>query len=331
MKRKLFIHVGPHKTGTTLIQKILLDNQSELLKNGLFYPKNYVRIFGHHHFRDLIKDRALTNHDHDFFKDIKSNVLLSSEDFISFSVDDFKYLKSSFADFDINIIYSWRRSSLKMYSIWQEIVKHGKSISFFEFYHEHLARPGQSYMLSADLQVSRFVNVFGQHNVHLIDYDKSCLDNNLLDVFFSIIGCEYKSSYLDGSKNRISSNVSLNPYDTEIIRVLNSLMADKYNLVGNVVRETYLENHSALDFDLLSKLTDMMKEHVVELSVGDYFIDKRVEKIMSDKFSSRFINLDKKTYQNIIHIVKDNWLLNQNSFGLLNELAEQLNEKVKNA
>ena len=263
MKRKLYLHVGPHKTGTTLIQKVFLDNQSELLKNGLFYPKNYIRIFGHHHFRDLIKDRAVTELDKDFFKDIKSNVLLSSEDFISFSVEDFKYLKETFSQFDINIIYSWRRSSLKMYSIWQEIVKHGKSISFFEFYHEHIARPGQSYMLSADLQVSRFVNVFGQNNVHLIDYDKSSKDNNLLEVFFSIIGCEYKDSYLEGSKSKISSNVSLNSYDTEIIRVLNALMADKYNLTGNTVREIYLEYHSDLDGDIILKLTDLMNMHVV--------------------------------------------------------------------
>ncbi|GGP50237.1 hypothetical protein [Shewanella saliphila] len=329
MKRKLFLHVGPHKTGTTLIQKVFLDNQSEILGNGLLYPKNYIRIFGHHHFRDLIKDRALSQSDHDFFKDINSNVLLSSEDFISFSVDDFKYLRDSFEDFDINIIYSWRRSSLKMYSIWQEIVKHGQSISFFDFYHEHLAKPGQSYMLSADLQVSRFVNLFGKSHVHLIDYDKSCADKNLLELFFSIVECEYKPSYLDGSKNKMSSNVSLSPYDTEIIRVLNALMAEKYNLVGNVVRETYLENYSDLDSDMMSNLTGIMKNSMIELPVGDYFIDKRVEKIMTEKFIDRFINYDKKSYKSIVNIVRDNWLLNQNSFALLNQLATQLNEKVK--
>ncbi|MCT8985752.1 hypothetical protein [Shewanella phaeophyticola] len=185
-------------------------------------------------------------------------------------------------------------------------------------------------MLSADLQVSRFVNIFGHDNVHLIDYDKSCADNNLLASFFSIVGCEYKPEYLDGSKSKISSNVSLNPYDTEIIRVLNSLMAEKYNLVGNIVRETYLENYSDLDGEILVKLTNIMKTMLVELSVGDYFIDKRVERIMSDKFSDRFVNFDNNVYKNKICIVRENWLLNKDSFSLLNELADQLNEKVKN-
>lgn len=34
---KLYLHVGPHKTGTTLIQKTMLDNQGLLLQQGVFF------------------------------------------------------------------------------------------------------------------------------------------------------------------------------------------------------------------------------------------------------------------------------------------------------
>lgn len=36
---KLYLHVGPHKTGTTLIQKTMLDNQGLLLQQGVFILK----------------------------------------------------------------------------------------------------------------------------------------------------------------------------------------------------------------------------------------------------------------------------------------------------
>lgn len=326
MKRKLFLHVGPHKTGTTLIQKVCLDNQGELIKSGIFYPKNYVRIFGHHLIRDLIKGKELSKSDSDFFKEIDSDVLLSSEDFISFSVKDFEYIKTFFSDFDIHIIYSWRRASLKMYSIWQELIKHGKSVSFFEFYHEHLAKPAQSYMLSADLQIERFAKVFGIKKVHLIDYDKAAKDKNLLELFFSIINCKYSEKYLEKSESKVSSNRSLNPFDTETIRILNKIMSSKYGMHGNDVREAYLAHYSELD---ITELHQIMKTQVTTLPVGNYFIDKKTERVMYSKFKENFINFEQAQYKSSITLIQDSWLMNPEAITLINNLADRLHEKVK--
>ena len=47
-KRICYIHVGPHKTGTTSIQWFLQQNRAELLKHGYFVPESGNVHGGHH-------------------------------------------------------------------------------------------------------------------------------------------------------------------------------------------------------------------------------------------------------------------------------------------
>jgi hypothetical protein len=47
-KRVCYIHVGPHKSGTTAIQWFLQENRAELLKHGYFVPESETRRGAHH-------------------------------------------------------------------------------------------------------------------------------------------------------------------------------------------------------------------------------------------------------------------------------------------
>src|SRR5439155_1360736 len=47
-KRVCYIHIGPHKTGTSSIQWFLKENRMELLKYGYFVPESGARHGGHH-------------------------------------------------------------------------------------------------------------------------------------------------------------------------------------------------------------------------------------------------------------------------------------------
>ena len=47
-KRVCYIHVGPHKSGTTSIQWFLQENRAELLKNGYFVPESETKRGAHH-------------------------------------------------------------------------------------------------------------------------------------------------------------------------------------------------------------------------------------------------------------------------------------------
>ena len=47
-KRICYIHIGPHKTGSTSIQWFLKENQAELLNHGYFVPKSEAKHGAHH-------------------------------------------------------------------------------------------------------------------------------------------------------------------------------------------------------------------------------------------------------------------------------------------
>jgi hypothetical protein len=47
-KRVCYIHVGPHKSGTTSIQWFLQENRAELLKLGYFVPESETKRGAHH-------------------------------------------------------------------------------------------------------------------------------------------------------------------------------------------------------------------------------------------------------------------------------------------
>jgi hypothetical protein len=47
-KRLCYIHVGPHKTGSTSIQWFLQENAAELLKHGCFVPESETKRGAHH-------------------------------------------------------------------------------------------------------------------------------------------------------------------------------------------------------------------------------------------------------------------------------------------
>src|ERR1043166_9545550 len=47
-KRICYLHVGPHKTGTTSIQWFLQENSAEMLAHGYFVPESETKRGAHH-------------------------------------------------------------------------------------------------------------------------------------------------------------------------------------------------------------------------------------------------------------------------------------------
>jgi hypothetical protein len=60
-KRVCYIHVGPHKTGTSSIQWFLQENRAELLKYGYFVPESETRRGAHHALVGKLCGQALRN------------------------------------------------------------------------------------------------------------------------------------------------------------------------------------------------------------------------------------------------------------------------------
>lgn len=319
----LFLHVGPHKTGTTLLQKFCLDNQANLFKSNLVYPKRYMNIFGHHGFRDLVDSQTLTADDVDFFHD-EHDFLLSSEDFISLGKQKFEYLRSTIKHKNIVVLFAWRRASLKMYSIWQETIKHGASESFYSYYHNHLARPSHSQMLSADLKLNMFSQVFGKENVKVLDYDASAQNNSLLEDFVQLMGLDWDDKFIRADDNANAVNRSMDFTDIEVIRVLNHIFKHNHSKVGSWVRLQYAKNTQRLNESGLVQLKALIAKYETELTVGNYFIDNRCEKIMLDKFHGNMMNYKPVSSVKKIKIASEEWIYELQAQSILKELTDTL-------
>jgi hypothetical protein len=61
-KRVCYIHVGPHKTGTTSIQWSLQENRAELLKHGVFVPEGERKHGAHHAIVEKLCGQELGGH-----------------------------------------------------------------------------------------------------------------------------------------------------------------------------------------------------------------------------------------------------------------------------
>lgn len=54
--KRVFLHIGRHKCGTTSIQKTLYQNRSKLLESGFYYPETGVRVAAHHYIAEALRD-----------------------------------------------------------------------------------------------------------------------------------------------------------------------------------------------------------------------------------------------------------------------------------
>jgi hypothetical protein len=319
----LFLHVGPHKTGTTLIQKFCLDNQAELFKSNLVYPKRYLKIFGHHGFRERLQNQSLGKEDLDFFQE-NHDFLLSSEDFISLHKNSFEYLRNTIKSKNIVVLFAWRRASFKLFSIWQETVKHGATESFYSYYHNHLARPAQSQMLSADLKLDTLCRVFGKQNVKVLDYDASNSNDSLLADFVGALGLECSESFVMADNNPNAVNRSMDIADIEVIRALNHIFAKQDGRTGSWLREQYAKHQVILNELGLNELKAIISANLNELVVGNYFIDNRCERIMTERYQSNILNYKAMSEPKKIQLANDNWIFDIQAQAILNKMTDVL-------
>ena len=325
---KLFIHVGPHKTGTTSIQKFLLDNRVLLFKDNLVYPKRHSTIFGHHGYRQLIQDKTLDKEEVEFFNE-PHDFLLSSEDFISLNKADFEYLRETITSKQIVILFAWRRASFKLYSIWQETIKHGGTDTFYAYYHDHLARPGQSQMLSPDLKLNMFSQVFGKDNIRIIDYDAAAKQDDLLPVFCSTMERKWRGDFVTPEKNVNALNRSMDIADIEVIRALNHLFKSHWGITGADVRVAYKEQHNLLLENGLERLKAVIGQHETQLTVGNYFIDNRAEKLMNERYRDQIVNYQPLSETKSLKLVNPDWMFEKEAHAILEGLAGTLKSKLE--
>jgi hypothetical protein len=140
-ERRVYLHIGAPKTGTTYLQAVCARNRDALRSAGVLYPD----AFGDAHHK-AVWDLRETPDQREGTKGIdgswerivdavnaaESTVLLSSEHFVFALRRQVERALSSF-DAEVHVVYTARDLVRQVPAVWQERVKNQKTVTYREF------------------------------------------------------------------------------------------------------------------------------------------------------------------------------------------------------
>lgn len=149
--KKLFLHIGFNKTGSTSLQKNLALNSGRLLQQGILYPNAPKEPFMQHwqhvplaaavpgrqvHWLNQKKRKTLDQAYSSLFDSLEGQdyeaLLISSESFgaLDMQLEKIKWLQERFAGFDVTVVAYIRRQDSYFLSTYQEGIKAGQHQPF---------------------------------------------------------------------------------------------------------------------------------------------------------------------------------------------------------
>ena len=297
-EKRLVLHVGPHKTGSTSLQYGLLKSQKTLNELGFTYPEMGLEQFAHHRIYTMLNNPdksvgaafldGLTKSVGD-----ADTVILSSEDFIYLPEFRLQELKRAFVGYRIEIVI-FIRSPVDLWpSHWQELIKHGWTHTLLEYIGSYSGWTDtiDASIMNPFVQASKFARVFGRDSIRMFSYD-NMVDSkkDIYDVFWTnILGISAAPPIVERRK----LNESLNGTMIEVLRSLNehhqSISGAK---PSNFVISRYQPQRAAIeDTAGYKEFARAFEAHAVTLNLDNtQELFRNRERMLINNFGSRIEN-----------------------------------------
>ncbi|MFI3157871.1 MAG: hypothetical protein QX199_17120 [Methylococcaceae bacterium] len=179
--KKIFVHVGTHKTGSSAIQKFLTQNRDNLIKYN--YRYDFIPEEGiNHSTLDFVNKGQELQLDNNF------NYIFSSEDlYINFEcIKCFLLDKSN--EFEIKIIIYLRRQDIMKQAVYNQIVKMGHFAE--KIYQDH------HYNLDYSVFLGKMSKLFSKRNIIVRPYESSQFyGGSIYADFLNILGLKLSSDF----------------------------------------------------------------------------------------------------------------------------------------
>lgn len=226
-RKKLVLHIGTHKTGTTYIQNVLARNAARLLQAGILYPKSgqihnaHFKLcwkLRHPDFKDAALDaipewRGLMDEIRTSTADI---AIVSAEEF-AFSITP-KRLADLKAHFDVQIICFVRSPDTFVQSFYNQFVK-DFSTRETRTLTQYLAEE-TTFFLANRPMLEKWIDVFGRPAVTVCSFENATRNGELFREFFKALDLTVPPG-LQSPTPDILQKVSLPPDALEYLRLSN--------------------------------------------------------------------------------------------------------------
>ena len=248
MSRRVYLHVGTPKSGTSYLQDTLARNRAVLERQGI----DYLHTRTGDHFEaalDLIGERwageekgAQGQWDSLVLEARKArrDILVSHEILAAATPDKVARALASFPDHEAHVIVTARDLGRQIPAEWQERVKHRGRLAYGSF----LSRLHRNYRRSAEpmwfwrvQHLPRILATWGAdlppERVHLVTVPPSGGPRDALwNRFAGVIGLDPHAGYVEST----TTNASLGAAEVTMLRRLNIALAER-----RVPRETYVD------------------------------------------------------------------------------------------
>lgn len=225
MNKKIILHIGTNKTGTSSLQSFLANNPTFLNRHGFIYPKFGQIYCGHHEIAHGLSNERVhgvkmkpksgqdfLNKINNLYKDHPDHtVILSSEAFYANNkpLNIAKYLDG----FDVKIICYFREYISYISSWYQQYVSDsnffGNINNYFDKIKDYTEYQGFA---------NQWVNVFSSNNFIAKSFDRTSLyKKDIIHDFFKILGVDK----INFNQKLYSNNYSLSGNLLYIKKLLN--------------------------------------------------------------------------------------------------------------
>ena len=222
-KRVCYIHIGPHKTGSTSIQWFLKENRAELLKHGYLVPKSEARNGAHHALVRKLCGQEVRTHEQSTaanfaraLEETPSEAVIISSEVLGDLLIHRNYAKAFFArirelTLEPKLVLFPRNPPQQINSLYSSVVRRFcRSDSFGAFVQEVTQRSG--------LRYSRFLELADSHDAELIaqPFTKKITTHGVVPEFLQIFGLA-TSEFRDTDVRR---NENAGPFAVSVARAV---------------------------------------------------------------------------------------------------------------
>ncbi len=324
---KLLLHIGPHKTGTTFIQKQLFVHSEQLKASGINYvPDGIIIAYGQHKIveefqregRSPSLEGAIPQ-----FGDFSLNII-SSENFDRLNAEQVASLAKTLKQIDTTIVYVMRRSDDLLVSSWQEDIKHGAEATWSECFFPHMARPYGSQLFNP----ATVLDLYHQHfpgKVKVLNFD-TLADQNI-DLVTALLQTVEVRPPFEVKQERVNASMPI-PH-VEVLRALNVMWRQRGNGHSNArVRTAFLslvrQDHA--DIKLLAAL---VSQNMTTEQVAGSFTQQAPFSTFLAKYQSALVGrwerqLSPKTYD----LPSTAWLLHADATPAMERLLADIQQAL---
>jgi len=318
--KKIILHVGPHKTGSTYIQKYLYLNREYLFEHGWNYPEpiELNPEVGHYGHRRLGFDETQISYYLSHSENKK--VIFSSENLYLLGEDQLNKLFKAItnARFEEIIVVFYARNPIeRAYSFIKELFKGGWHYTIPEFLSIYLLSPFKRKEVNYSIYLDTVKKFDPQ--IIIIDYEYFS-KNSLLIPLLEIM--EIPVDKLNLKNDIVNKGIKLE--FAEMLRYLNLKSKEsgydfaEYKLFNAVRKVLSSDNELKEEIDELQNALSEYKESII---IGS-FIPSALERLFSNKYSSNFYKGIHESWSKKVEInyISERWMVNKNLLKTLDKL-----------